>query len=115
MDTTGFDSYGGHSNTVNPSRYTCQLAGWYFMLGTIEWASNGTGNRLTQLYHNGILFSSGGVGPAAGSANSPSLQGAALVNLAVGDYVEVFAFQTSGGNLATLAAGSSMHVFWVHS
>lgn len=116
-DATTLDTDGGHSNVTNNSRYTAQVAGWYLMIGTVMWAPNGTGNRLTQLYKNGVQFNPGQQMPAAGSTNNATVQASALVFLAVGDYIQTFGYQTSGSTLGTglVGVGSSMQVIWLHA
>lgn len=117
FDTTVVDPDGGHSNVTNNSRYTCQVAGWYLVIGSIAWATSATGNRITQLTKNGSNPLGGGstTVAAAGAANNPSIQASFFFSLAVGDYVEVVGFQAAGGNLNTAANSSSMMVYFLHA
>jgi hypothetical protein len=115
FDTTGLDTDSGHSNIVNNSRYTCQVVGWYLVIGGVGWAPNSTGNRLTLLYKNGVQVSFGSESFTATSANSCVVQASWMVQMAVGDYVEIYGYQGSGGNLATQGGFSSAQFIWVHS
>jgi hypothetical protein len=115
MDSTLADTYGGHSNTTNNSRYVAQVAGWYWVKGNVLWAGNATGNRDVQVYKNGSAYPYNWTAvPAAGTFNEPGVEVGALIFLNVGDYVEIWAGQNSGGALST-AANSAMHVLWAHS
>jgi hypothetical protein len=115
------DRDNGHSNVTNPSRYTAQTAGYYLFNGQIQYAANVTGARRALWYVNGALPVNNGGGffstsstllAATATVIAPPL----FVYLAVGDYVELNAFQNSGGALLTVAAGgvfSTMSGIWV--
>jgi hypothetical protein len=117
LNSTGIDSEGGHSDTVNNSRYTCQVAGWYWVEG--YFATNGGAQTRFECL---ITKNAAGV---AGSAqfiskfnDLESLSGGAAVQLAVGDYVEVWGRQNSGTTLNTFPGTDlcpSMNVFWIHA
>lgn len=117
-DGTFLDTYGGHSNSTNNSRYTAQVAGWYFCKAGVVWAANATGNRAIQLYKNGVAYPySWQVAPAPGTFNDPGVETAALVQLNAGDYVEAWTEQNSGGALSTAVVStiaSNMQVMWMH-
>jgi hypothetical protein len=116
FDAAITDTYGGHSTTVNNTRYTAQVAGYYLVIGTGALAANATGNRLVQINKNGSVISQGiSVGLAPGTANGTVIQVAALVQLAVGDYIEIAMYQTSGGALNTATNQSGMTVMWIHA
>lgn len=115
FDTTVDDNWGGHSNTTNNSRYTCQVAGMYLVRGCAGWTANATGNRLVQIYVNGSAVSYAQTQHLAATAsNNAMTEATSLVRLNVGDYVETWAFQGSGGSLSLIAAGTSMHVCFEH-
>jgi hypothetical protein len=118
LDATDVDSDGGHSNTVNNSRYTAQVAGWYYAEGYFAWGSGGAASRFEcAIAKNGTI-----VGASAQfllyNNDIQSLMSGTLVQLAVGDYVEVWGRQNTGGNLSTFLGSdllTCMNVFWVHS
>lgn len=93
-----YDNDGGHSNSSSPSRFTAQTAGWYELTATGSWASGAGVLR-------GLKFrksNSADYGELIGGLTSNGLAAlhiSASVQLAVGDYVEVFAYQDSGGSL----------------
>lgn len=118
-DGTFLDTYGGHSNSVSNSRYTAQVAGWYYVKAGVVWAANATGNRDIQIYKNGTAYTySWNAVPAAGTFNDPGVETSALVQLNTGDYVEAWATQNSGGALSTAVVStiaSNMQVMWMHA
>jgi hypothetical protein len=100
-----FDQAGGaastqHDTASNTSRLTCRYAGVYQITGSLEFASNGTGQRGIELRLNA------GASPIQRSqlvmAADDSIGRCGITTLyalAVNDYVELFAFQSSGGAL----------------
>ena len=121
MDAETIDSDGGHSNSTNPSRFTCQVAGSYLVAGGVAFASNTTGNRQLRIMLNGSTNIPGAFAVAAAAAGSNSGALAVppvIIPMVVGDYVEVHGFQSSGGALSTTAATdvtSSLTVLWISS
>ena len=120
LDTEQADTYGGHSTTTNTSRYTAQAAGWYTVCGVSVWAANATGVRGARIHVNGSVVQ-GSTGLIA-TATTGSFTGIATpvraVQLAVGDYVEVAGYQSSGGALSTGVASdlaSALFVAWAHT
>lgn len=117
IDTTVVDTYGGHSNITNNSRYTAQVAGYYFVIAQVGYAVNATGNRLIEMHKNGgsVLQLGQGVSLAPTVNNNPANQVSALVFLNATDYMEAFTYQTSGGALNTLPSQTGMTVIWIHA
>jgi hypothetical protein len=117
MGSAVVDSYGGHSNTTNNSRYTAMVPGYYLVIGQVGFAANAGGNRLIELHKNGgsTLTLGQGVSPAPGTANNSANQVGALVLLNAGDYVEAYTYQTSGAALNTIPAQTGMTVLWLHA
>ena len=89
-----------HSTSSNTSRITIPTgkAGMYLITGQINWASNATGVRDGAIYKNGVVMTQAFVQPATNGAWSASSV-SQIQELAVGDYIELFAYQTSGGAL----------------
>lgn len=117
FDTTQLDTDGGHSNVTNNTRYTCQVAGWYLAIGTVCFAANTNGSRGTQVAKNGVGITAGQVSTwNAGPTFFSQVTSTALVQLAVGDFVETFGFQSSTVILSTFAGNqNSMQVIWLKS
>lgn len=117
LDSETVDTYAGHSTSVNTSRYTPTVAGYYWVLGVYGPVANATGNRFCFIYKNGssVPLAQNG-GPAATAANSGAVQVSAVVQCdGVSDYIEVAAFQNSGGALNTSPSPTGMKVFWIHA
>ena len=111
FDTESFDSDGYHSTSTNTSRITIPSgkAGKYLFAMTMCWTTSSVGERRLQLKKNGAahkyLWQMGGI--SGGYVFNPA---AVIVDAAVGDYFEMFVFQTSGGNL-TLVEGFDYTTF----
>jgi hypothetical protein len=100
FDTELEDTDGFHSTVTNTSRITIPAgkAGFYLISGQINYASNATGVRHGNIYKNGSHLS---VAWLSGATNGDWTGGSVsqIVELAVNDYVELFAYQNSGGNV----------------
>lgn len=118
LDSEYIDTEGGHSTTTNTSRYVCQVAGWYWVQGTCSVAASAAGNRSLQIAFNGATMPGSTVLQAAPSGNTWTAVTTTFLPLAVGDYVEVQVFQTSGGSLNTVATNSlqpTLSAVWISS
>jgi hypothetical protein len=119
LNTTQVDTYTGHSNTTNNSRYTAQIPGLYQVCGVAAWPSNATGVRGTRIHVNGAV-----VQGSAQMSLAPPINNAGLatplrtVRLNVGDFVEVAGWQSSGAALSTNTGSdlaSALFVCWAGS
>ncbi|WP_051966892.1 hypothetical protein [Kitasatospora mediocidica] len=115
IDVAAIDSYGGHSTTTNPSRYTCQpgAGGWYTVCGVYAPTANSTGFRAVKIQVNGVAVYGASIyapsmGPEVGLA-TPTRD--FLLN--PGDYVEVCGWQSSGGSLGTVLDSDMRSGLWV--
>jgi hypothetical protein len=96
------DSANGHSIVTNTSRYTCQVAGDYFIQPAAGFAANVTGVRAVNLRVNGSDVAGSQNLWSASSGFATSMPGrGVLITLAVNDFVEALLIQNSGGNLNT--------------
>lgn len=96
-----------HDTATNNSRIVCRTAGKYEISGQVMFASNATGSRVVQVRMNAAGNAASGTqicqtsqGPVSGASTSVPI-GPIEVDLAVGDYIEMFGLQASGGNLAS--------------
>ena len=103
-----YDTDGYHSTTTNTSRITIPSgkAGYYYITGQTQFASNSTSFRIAQLRKNGTGVTQGSRINAT-SGNGTSVMAEDVLNLAVGDYIELFILQNSGGTLTTDADNES--------
>lgn len=103
-----------HSTSSNTSRLTVPSgeAGKYLIGATVGFAANPTGYRAILLQVNGVttIAQQDAISLGAGSAMYLSI--CTENALAAGDYVELKAFQNSGGNLNALASGNYSPEFW---
>jgi hypothetical protein len=98
------DTYGGHSNTTNNTRYTAQVAGWYTICGVFWTVSVSSASyiRAVRILVNGAAVK----GHEGYAATLSGFETSAVTNtrdvyLNVGDYVELSGWQGSGGSLGT--------------
>lgn len=119
LDSTVVDSYGGHSNTTNNSRYTAQVAGWHLVSGAACIASNATSWRGIRSEKNAATVTGAATEVAAASGSPTTIATpSSIIFLNVGDYVESYGLQNSGGNLSTNVnsdADCALTVVWLHS
>ena len=107
FDSESFDTDAFHDNSTNNSRITIPSgkAGKYAVQWQTVWASNATGGRNTRLLKNGTNTAYG-TWMNALSGDPTSTNNNALLNLAVGDYLELLIGQGSGGALDASASES---------
>jgi len=97
-DSENFDTDAFHDN-INNSRITIPSgkAGKYLFTSIINWNTNATGYREVRFTKNGTAQSYANIAATpAGEAGTVITQ---ILNLAVADYVEIKAEQSSGGAL----------------
>jgi hypothetical protein len=119
-DSTAVDTYGGHSNSTNSSRYTAQVAGWYLCAGAVCFNGGGGGTyRKCQIYKNAVVvaYAAAQVALVSGAFATTVPVAPTIVFLAVGDYVEIYATCDSAGLTITpnTANESYLTAVWVHS
>ena len=100
LDTDSF-----HNPASNNSRMTIPagLGGKYLIQAQIQWSSNSTGGREVQIYKNGATVLQYIQEDAEGSLNM-SISG--TYGLVATDFVEIRAYQSSGGALDIWASNS---------
>jgi len=96
FDTETIDTDGFHSTSSNTSRMTVPAgkAGKYEVNAGVTFATNSSGNRETYIFKNGAIYSS--VFQPGTSVGSTSVPISDILDLAVGDYVEIRVEQDSG-------------------
>lgn len=105
FDTAGGAASTQHDTVTNNSRLTCLYAGKYEISASISFDANATGVRQVLFKLNATTTIAQILVPSAGATFVTSLSLNTLYDLAVNDYVETFAFQSSGGalNVGTFA------------
>lgn len=101
-DTEDYDTGAIHSVSSNTSRMTVPPGGaglWEFLVG-LTFDANATGGRLVRFYKNGSALTYGQVSvPVNSGSFGTAVNSVIHASLVDGDYIEVFGYQTSGGNL----------------
>jgi hypothetical protein len=122
LNTEQIDTYGGHDNVTNSSRYTAQVTGLYTVCGVTCWATNGTGTRASRIHVNGNPIQGSSQMVAANPSNITGVATPArVVYLNTGDYVEIAGWNSSGLASPGLATGtaadlsSALVVAWAHA
>ena len=106
-----------HDDVTNNSRFTAVYPGWYSPGGGTGFAANSAGRRGNRWQVNGTFINGSLVilsATATGGCYVPTRR--ELIYLNVGDYLELTAFQDSGGALLTAVGAdqsSTMTVYWV--
>lgn len=93
-----FDNDAMHSTVTNNSRLTAQKGGRYDCTCTVEFAANATGIRQVFFKKNGTTVLQGARQNATSAFNA-IFQATQTVVLAAGEYIELEAYQSSGGGL----------------
>ena len=119
FDSTVVDTYSGHSNTVNNSRYTCQVAGWYAMSGVLTIGTT-TNTHRGEFLKNGVAINGSQYAPisSASAIVTDLAYPTTVAQCAVGDYLQIAAFQDSGASVGTLVSAPRQPCFtvwWAHS
>jgi len=109
LEAESFDTDAFHSTSTNTSRFTVPTGkgGKYLVSGVVAYAFNATGSRIAAVYKNGSLVNYSSVLQAATAGSSGTYVPISFViSLVAGDYVEVFGYQASGGDLNVVFGGS---------
>jgi len=114
----------GYNSSVNSSRYTCQVAGWYWVKGAVAWdgsgasGASGAGRIDAAIAKNGGIIVGSSQFLTRGNLVNSGQQASALVQLAVGDYVELWVRQETGATQYLYSAFDTLNglqVLWIHS
>lgn len=109
FDSETFDTDAFHDPAVNPTRLTVPAGkgGKYMVMGQVRYAASSTGIRVSAIRKNGTTDLSNTPGPNGGTS-VVAVATQAIASLAAGDYVEMIAWQNSGGSLNTDVAASNV-------
>lgn len=109
FNTEDYDTDSIHDNSTNTTRFTVPTGkgGKWLISGVMTFASNATGFRFVRLYKNGTAFIvPSGVAPVNGDTTQVAVS--YIHTFAAGDYMEVFVYQNSGGNLNVAGADTNI-------
>lgn len=94
------DPTGLHNITSNNSAIYIKAAGWYQIQAQVQFATNATGYRYIRFLKNGSILDRTTATVAGSSVINAYTSSSILEYLLPGDYIEVQAYQNSGGALA---------------
>jgi len=94
-----------------PTRLTCRADGLYLITGHLSFAGNATGRRVARIFLNGSTEIALQSHPAS-STNPVHLTFSVLRKLTAGNYIELGAFQDSGGALNVLTGTYTPVLSW---
>ncbi len=103
-----------HSTSTNTGRLTAQTEGYYIINGSCRWVANATGQRFLNIKLNGTTFIGTQSLDTTSGGNPAVIALPTIYFLNVGDYVELHAFQNSGGNLDVENFGNNSPEFMMH-
>jgi len=102
-----FDTDTIHDTSTNTGRLTCKTAGTYLIVGNFSFPLNFNGSRQIRIRLNGAtIIAITAMTPTSSAATDADMEVSTIYALAVNDYVELGAYQTSGGTL-TIAANAN--------
>lgn len=107
-DLEDVDTHGIHSTSSNTSRVTPNIAGWYRVTFTLQYATNATGRRAAAVRQNGGTVIYGDIKPGSSAGNLGCTVTKTLQFNGSTDYVEGIAYQDSGGSLNTAGSDSKV-------
>lgn len=113
FNTERYDNGALHSTSVNTSRLTAPITGLYSGGCSVTFASNLTGRREVVIQINGTTNIAYDAIPAVNGAQT-RLSVPFEWQMVAGDYLEVFAMQTSGGALNVETQANYSPEFWMH-
>lgn len=107
------DPFGMHDDATNPTRFTIPagMAGWWLCVASLAFASNATGLRGVGWQINGAA-TQWGTQLHNAISGSMTITSTALLVVNAGDYVELFAYQSSGATLSIGGGNSWAHLAW---
>lgn len=119
FSTEQIDRDGGHSTSVNTSRYTSQTAGWYEVDGLITWNMTGSAIVAARLTVNGTAINGSARFWGKTNNNFQCAETRDWLFLGVGDYVELQGWHAAGSSWGTEISGGdvapSFRVRWISS
>ncbi|MBI4637673.1 MAG: hypothetical protein HY727_15150 [Candidatus Rokubacteria bacterium] len=114
LNSERYDTDGIHDTVTNNSRLTCQTAGKYLIVGIARFKEHATGQRRLSIQLNGVTVIARATEPTNSGTAVTELAVATVYDLAATDYVELIAYQDSGGNLNVESVGNHSPEFMMH-
>ena len=112
FDSERYDTDTMHSTSSNTGRITIKTAGKYIIGATVEFAVNGTNIRQIYPQVNGSTIIAVQSAPATSGTNQTRMVFNTIYSFAVNDYIELIAYQNSGGSLNVTVNGNYSPEFY---
>lgn len=110
-----YDTTAMHSTTTNQTRLTIGVTGLYLVGGCVDFAADVDGRRDLQIWISGSQTNAIVADSKNNLANSVvRLNVSTAYRLTSGSYIELMAYQDSGGNLTINNTGKYSPEFWAH-
>lgn len=112
--TEDFDTASMHDSVTNNTRVYAPVTGCYLTGGGAEWESNSSGNaRNLLIIINGTTTIDNDLrSPVSGNVTRQTVASTPF-EMQAGDYVELYAFQNSGGDVKIKAVAYYSPVLWL--
>lgn len=116
--TPDLDSYNGWSS-LDPTKYTPQISGYYLVIGQVAFAQNATGSRILNISKNGGAGTQTigqVVGAPASDNNYDNVVNCSGVDFFNGmtDFVQLAVYQGTGSNLNLNAPQTKISILRIH-
>lgn len=107
FDNEEYDTAGFHDNATNNTRLGINYSGKYLFTACVQFAAGAGGLRYIFFQRNGLTTIGNQRGlflaQVSSAANPVALTSSVILPLSAGDYIELLAFQDSGGALNVTA------------
>lgn len=121
--TNYLDTDGGHNTSTNSQMFFAQVAGYYWVRGSVSINPSGVGNGVsrmdTAIAKNGAILIGSSQFLTKGANVNCALQASFLPFLNPGDRVELWLRQNTGITIqtdtGTVGINNGMSVIWIHS
>lgn len=104
-------------SALTPTRVTANTSGWYAVSGVVTFTANANGSRFGKYKRNGNTLRAASLGAPTGGVEAFLDMGLRVAFLNSGEYLELTAWQNSGGTINTSVAdgASQLSVFRIAS
>jgi hypothetical protein len=104
FDTEDYDNQNEYDNSVN-YRFTAKIAGVYQVSATVIYTGSAANTRtLTNIYKNGANFAAGNDSSSVSTSQGQTV--GVPIKLEVGDYIEIYTYQSSGSAVNTYTSNN---------
>lgn len=111
FDSNIYDTDSIHSTTVNLDRFTCNTAGKYIVNAHIEFSPNSTGFRQIYIMRNDADYVAVDERIPRGDGATTNCNLSTILDMQIGDWVNIYADQNSGTSLNIRAADGGSYPY----